>query len=134
METGSDFFFNGFGFLGHAEATFKSHNYFFFGGSGFAFGPVVNYNSYREDLKEYSAGGGIRMGQNTFLELDGGYFKRTHDGFEGKGFLASLIIGWQLTKGFRVILPFHFIHIKKGDLIKHWVVDFVPNIGLRLVI
>jgi len=131
LELGTDLFTRGFGYLGHADFNIRTHTYLFFGTKDFAFGGVVGAEALSSTVKDFTGGGGLRIGDTFFVQLDGGYFLRIHDGTAGQGIAGAIRLGWRI-KWFRIVLPLNIKYIHSG-LTRRVTTDFVPWIGFKFI-
>ncbi|MDA8791753.1 hypothetical protein N9N67_00835 [Bacteriovoracaceae bacterium] len=133
VEFKSNIFFS-FATVGTNDAISSSHNTLLMGSDNVKVGGYFGHENRHGSTTDTSAGGAIRIGENTYFELNGGAFKRTYKynetELEGVGVSGNIILGKHLSKNVGVSLLVNGKHITKG-MDKRWIYTLLPYIGLR---
>jgi len=127
FQLGSDFSLRGAGIL---TVNLKAHSYLFFGGEGFSAGPVFYFQTPYAGFTEVIYGGGIKIGNPFFVELDVGVMSRKVFGTSGKGIAGAVILGYHIGDNFQIVFPFMMRQMTSG-LSDKWSVHVAPYLGFR---
>ena len=126
----------GFSMRGQAIGVMRMNARFLFGGDFFKIGPYGDFQTLAPQTVDSSYGGALRLGIESFVELQMGYFSRSfkQEGSEdknGKGLAANLIYGMNLSPHLGVDVTLSAKRISSGSLDKRLIVDLLPLIAIR---
>lgn len=120
--------------FGRSDVILSTHNTLLFGGEKFKVGGFYSYEKFQKNTTDTSAGGALRFGEATYLELQVGAYERkfkAHTTMTGKGVMGSLIVG----KHFGSIFGFSLMVMGKkitSGMDKRLIVKVLPYFGLRV--
>jgi hypothetical protein len=126
----------GFSARGQAMAVLRLDATLLFGGDAFKFGPYGFFEALAPQVIDTSYGGAIRLGNESYLQIQGGIFRRSFKqegspAMSGQGFSGELIYGMHLTPHVGIDVVLSGKRISSGDLDKRWIVDLLPVITVR---
>ena len=127
-------FYGSFLSFGRSDLILSTHNTILFGSENIKFGGFYSFESYQSNTTDTAIGGAFRVGESTFLELQGGAYQRkfeAHSTLKGKGIMGNIIIG----KHFGDYFGLSFMLIGKkitSGMDKRLIVKALPYFSLRV--
>lgn len=108
-----------------------------FGTDFYKLGPFAMYQGISPQVTDTSYGAAIRIGNEAYFQLQGGYFHRVFNQtgtgtLNGKGFAAGLVGGWHISPHVGVDVVLSAKRIDSGTLNRRWIVDLLPLITFRV--
>jgi hypothetical protein len=114
----------------------RTHNTIFFNFMSMQIGAVVQFEKATDSGWEMIAGGGLRYGNNWFIEADGGYLKRDFGGYSESGFGGILQVGKIFSVSnslsFKVSLPLVAKYVTSG-ISNNLILDYIPYLGFSYI-
>lgn len=118
-----------------ADLVFSSHTTLLFGSDTISFGPYYAFESLSQNVMDQTYGAALRIGHETYFEIDGGYFERRfaqrHTRLKGQGYSLNLVLGQHFGDHFGLALIATNKRIQSGDLDARTIYDLLPFFTLR---
>jgi hypothetical protein len=116
---------------GEFDLIFNSHNTLMVGGK-LKLGPYLGYERLHSYVTDLAYGGALRLGDKSFMELQGGYLERQFRDYQtltGKGYVINLLFGSSFTDTFGFTLLFSAKKIETG-MDPRWIYKVLPYLGV----
>lgn len=97
-------------------------------------GPYFGYEKLHSYTTDTAYGGAIRLGKDSFLEVQGGIYEREfrdQSSLNGKGYVINLLTGTKLNNTFSLTLLFSGKKINSG-MDPRWIFKVLPYLGVSL--
>jgi len=126
----------GFAMRGQTIGVLHLNSRLLFGAEYFRLGPYAGFRTLAPQVMDTSYGGAIRIGNESYFELQAGLFERsfTQPGtsdLKGKGFIVNMIYGMHLSPHLGLDVVLSGKRIASGSLDKRTVVDLIPLFTVR---
>lgn len=126
----------GLAIRGQALGVLRVNSRILIGSEFFKLGPFGDFQSLAPQVIDTSYGAALRIGQDSYFELQGGYFQRrfSQEGttdLDGKGFIVNMIYGLHLSPHLGIDVVLSGKRISSGTLDKRTIIDLIPLFTMR---